>query len=156
MKNAAVKWHAARNTMWKSAGITKQQLGSYTDAIRYNLNAAADTWLVPIDGDGDAFTGGTWDVSTFVTEADPEFALKLLGTGNDEDGALNVSVINMAYAYLSSRMAVPADSNLEAAETPAVNSILKQIQNYEHGVSRPEQSYIETDVKGQGDNPPRS
>ena len=153
MRNAAVKWHALRDLMWKAASISKKQLGTYTDEIRYNLDAASQTWLTPIDGAGDAFTGGTWDVSLFVNEADPEFQLKLLGTGNDEDGAINTSVINMAYSYLSSRQQVPADSNLESTETPAVNSIMKQMMNF-HGVDRAEQSYIETDVKGQGDNPP--
>jgi hypothetical protein len=153
-RNAAVKWHAARETMLKAAGITKRQLGAYAHEIRYNYDANEDAWLVPIDGDGDAFTGGTWDDTKFVTEADPEFSLMLVGTGTDEDAAINTSVINYAYSYLSSRSTVPADSNLESTETPAVNSILRQIDNMAGGPSRPEQSYIETDVKGQGDNPP--
>ena len=153
-RNAAVKWHAARATMLKAAGITKRQLGAYAHEIRYNYDANDDTWLVPIDGDGDAFTGGTWDNTKFVTEADPEFSLMLVGAGTDEDAAVNTSVINFAYSYLSSRSNVPADSNLESTETPAVNSILRQIDNLSAGVDRAEQSYIETDVKGQGDNPP--
>ncbi len=153
MRNAAVKWHALRQVMWKGASITKSQLGSYTDAIRYNLDSASQSWNTPVDGDGAAFTGGTWDVSLFVSEPDPEFQLKLIGTGNDEDAAINTSVINMAYSYLSSRSHVPEDTNLESTETPAVNSIMKQMMNFD-GVDRTEQSYIETDVKGQGDNPP--
>ena len=152
-RNAAVKWHAARAAMWKAAGITRKQLGAYTDAIRYNWDANADNWIAPIDSAGNPFTGGTWDESLFVTEADPEFALRLTGPGNDEDGALNLGSVNFAYSYLSSRQTVPVDSNLEGAETPAINSILKQIMNYD-GVDRPEQSYIEGDVKVQGDNPP--
>jgi hypothetical protein len=153
-RNAAVKWHAARQTMLKAAGVTKSELGAYAHEIRYNYDGAADTWLVPVDGDGDAFTGGTWDATDFVTEADPQFQLKLVGTGNDEDSSINTSVINYAFSFLSSRQTVPADSNLESGESPAQNSILKQIENMAMGVDRAEQSYIVTDVKGQGDNPP--
>ena len=29
-KNAAVKWHAARNNMWKKAGVKKKDLGAYS------------------------------------------------------------------------------------------------------------------------------
>ena len=153
-RNAAVKWQAARDAMLKAAGIKKGDLGTYAHEIRYNWDGAADAWMVPIDGDGAGFTGGTWDDTKFVNEADPEFALKLIGTGNDEDAAINTSVINFAYSYLSSRQQPPADSNLESTETPAVNSILKQLFLSGTGVDRAEQSYIETDVKGQGDNPP--
>ena len=153
-RNAAVKWQAAREQMLKAAGIRKSDLGAYAHEIRYNYDSNGDVWIMPIDGNGVAFTGGTWDDTKFVTEADPEFSLKLVGTGNDEDAAINTSAINFAYSYLSSRQQVSADSNLEATETPAVNSILKQILNFGSGVDRAEQSYIETDVKGQGDNPP--
>lgn len=153
-RNAAVKWQAARNAMLKAAGIKKKDLGAYAHEIRYELEAVDTTWAVPVDGDGAALAGGTWDSTKFVNEADPEFGLKLIGPGNDEDSAINTSVINFAYSYLSSRQTVPADSNLESAETPAVNSILKQMFLSGTGVDRAEQSYIETDVKGQGDNPP--
>ena len=151
-RNAAVKWHAARESMLKAAGIRKSQLGAYAHEIRYNYDANADSWLVPIDGNGDAFTGGTWDDTKFVTEPDAEFSLTLVGTANDEDSAVSASEINFAYSYLASRATVPADSNLEATEGPAVNSILRQLEF--PGANRAEMGYVEADVKGQGDNPP--
>ncbi len=153
-KNAAVKWQAARDAMLKAAGIRKGDLGAYAHEIRYEWDSVDTAYAVPVDGTGAALTGGTWDMTKFVNEADPEFGLKLIGTGNDEDAAINTSVINFAYSYLSSRQTVPSDSNLESAEAPAVNSILKQMFLSGTGVDRAEQSYIETDVKGQGDNPP--
>ena len=154
MKNASKAWASARKSMLKAAGISQKQLGAYAKEIRYNYNANENTYISPVDAYGDAFQGGTWDDTKFVTEADPEFSLKLVGDGTDEDAAVNTSVVNMAYSYLSSRQTVPADSNIEATEVPAVNSILRQINNFSAGIDRAEQSYIETDVKGQGDNPP--
>ena len=74
-RNAAVKWHAAREAMFKYAGVSKKERGSYSHEIRYGLDAYNDTWIMPVDGDGDAFTGGTWDLSEMVTYSDASFFL---------------------------------------------------------------------------------
>ena len=50
MRNAAVKWHAARASMWRQAGVRKSHRGAYTDEIRYCLDSQNDTWIVPVDG----------------------------------------------------------------------------------------------------------
>ena len=70
MRNAAVKFHAAYHESLRKAGVKKSHLGAYANEIRYNYDSNADTWLVPIDGDGDAFTGGTWDDTDLYTESD--------------------------------------------------------------------------------------
>ena len=123
MKNAAVKWHAAREEYFRKAGIKKAHRGAYSHEIRYNYDSAADSWLVPIDGDGAAFTGGTWDTTEIVTEDDDSFSLRLVGSGISEDSALNISAQNMAYSYLASRANLRADTNDEV-ENIGLNSIL--------------------------------
>ena len=75
--------------------------------------ANGDAWLVPIDGDGDAFTGGTWDVTEFVTEDDDSFQYRLVGTGQSEDTSLNTAVQTLGYSFLASRANKRTDSNDE-------------------------------------------
>ena len=153
-RNAAVKWHAARNNMWKKAGIRRRDLGTWAKGIRYNFDSASQSWLSPLDGDGDAFTGGTWDVSTMVDMIDNEYQLGLTCAGVDEDSAHSTSIINIAHAYLSSRAQPPADSNLESSETPAQFSHLSQLLRPTNLESNTEESYIRTDVMQEQDNPP--
>lgn len=128
MRNAAVKFHAARDAMWKKSGVSKRHLGAYADSIRYHFDGATQTWLTPIDADGDAFTGGTWDSTTLRTESDTSgFALKLVGTGIDETSGNTASAINIGHSYLASRAYVAADSNLESSEAPADFSVLREL-----------------------------
>ena len=154
MRNAAVKWHAARDNMWKKAGVKRKNLGSWANAIRYNYDANGDTWVQPTDGDGNPFTGGTWDVSTIVDMIDNEYQLCLVGDGVDEDGSTSVSVLSIGHSYLSSRATVPADSNLEASEVPAIYSHLTQLLSPTNLESGTEEAYIRTDVATEQDNPP--
>ena len=116
MKNAAVKWHAAREHTFKKAGISKGLRGAYAHEIRYNYDSNADTWLVPIDGDGDALTGGTWDVTQIVTEDDTTIALKLVGQAVTEDSDVNTSAQQIGYSYLASRANLREDTNDEAED----------------------------------------
>ncbi len=153
-KNAAVKWHAAREALWKAAGISKRDIGAWAKEVRYSYNAYNNAWLVPVDGDGAAFAGGTWDLTPFVSEDDPEFMLKLVGSGVDEDVSFGGTELNFMFSYLSSRGTVPADSNLETSDVPATNSKLQQILNWRSGVTRAEMSYIQEDVDDVQDNPP--
>lgn len=125
MRNAAVKWHAARENMFKRANVPKSQRGAYAHEIRYNYDSNNDTWLVPIDGDGDAFTGGTWDVSTIVTAQDADLQLKLVGLALDEESTASATALQIGHSYLMSRQQVHSDSNVEASEGPADLSILR-------------------------------
>ncbi len=128
MRNAAVKWHAAREAMYSDAGIKKGSRGAYAHEIRYNYDANGDTWLVPIDGDGDAFTGGTWDVSSLGYTSDAAFQLKLVGAGDDEESdAFAGSVLQIGHSYLVSRQNQQADTNLETEEGPAKFSVLRRM-----------------------------
>ena len=154
VRNAAVKWHAARDNMWKKAGISKRELGAYAHAIRYCYDNASDSWMDPIDGNGDGFAGGTWDTTTMVDMVDNEYKLGLIGDGVDEDAAHSVALVSMAHAYLASRMQVPADSNQEASETPAQFSHLEQLLRPTNLESGTEESYIRTDVMQDQDAPP--
>ena len=153
-RNAAVKWHAARDNMWKKAGIKRNQLGAYAHAIRYGWDSDSQAFLVPIDGDGNAFTGGTWDTTTMVDMVDNEYKLALTCDGVDEDSAHSVGVVNIAHAYLASRSTVPTDSNAESSEVPAQYSHLEQLLRPTNLESGSEEAYIRTDVMQDQDNPP--
>ena len=107
-----------------------------------------------MDGNGDAYTGGTWDLSTFVDMVDNEYKLALKADGVDEDSAHSASVIHFAHSYLSSRATVPEDSNLESSETPAPFSHLVDLLSPTNLESGTEESYIRVDAQTEQDNPP--
>jgi hypothetical protein len=152
MRNAAVKYHAAREMMFKKAGVSKAHRGAYAHEIRYNYDASDDTWLVPIDGDGDALTGGTWDVTTISTEDDTDMQLRLVGTGVDEGSAVSATALQIGHSYLSSRATVPADSNLEATVGPTRFSVLSDmLDDYPSFNVKDDVTVI---GQGEGDNPP--
>ncbi len=128
MRNAAIKVHAARDAMWKKAGVKKSDLGAYAGSIRYHFNGATQTWLTPIDGGGDAFTGGTWDSTMMFTESDNDgFTLKLCGAGIDETAGNEPTALAIGHSYLSSRAHVAADSNLESSEAPTKFSVINEL-----------------------------
>ncbi len=128
MKNAAVKIHAAREKLFREAGVRKKDRGAWSHEIRYGFDTNNQTWLSPLDGAGAAFTGGTWDVSTISTQDDSNLQLKLVGTGHDEEaGVLTGTSVSIAHTYLMSRNSVPEDTNPEMDETPAKYSLLRRI-----------------------------
>jgi hypothetical protein len=154
MKNAAVKWHAAREQMLKEAGVKKGSRGAYAHEIRYNYDSNSDTWLVPIDGDGDAFTGGTWDVTTLGYTGDTGFQLKLVGAGDDEEAdAFSGSVLSIGHSYLLSRSNVIADTNPERDEAPAKFSVLNNLLDDPFRRTG-EVDDIRDNADGEQDNPP--
>jgi hypothetical protein len=153
MRNAAVKFHAAREEMMRKAGIPKGHRGSYSHEIRYNYDANDDTWLVPIDGDGDAFTGGTWDVTKLSTEDDTDMQLRLIGAGVDESSAVSVTALNIGHSYLQSRARVQDDTNVNADSTPGKFSVLVDMLSDGVG-SFNVRDDIQTTVRGEQDNPP--
>jgi hypothetical protein len=153
MKNAAVKYHAAREKQLKDLGVTKAQRGAYAHEIRYQYDSANDTWLVPIDGDGDPFVGGDWDATEMVTEDDAAWQLKLVGTGIDESSDVSATAVQIGFSYLSSRSQVPADSNLESNAAPAKFSLLRSLldnSDLAHGHT----DDVIANVQAEGDAPP--
>lgn len=126
-RNAAVKWHEALQVMRKKAGITKGMVGAYAHEIRYGYDSAADNWLVPIDGDGDAFTGGTWDYTRFADGQDASFGIMLVGDGVDENSATGVTAVSLGHSYLASRRQPDTDSNQGIDEGPAKFSHLMDL-----------------------------
>jgi hypothetical protein len=152
-RNAAVKWHAARENMFKRAGIRKKDRGTYSHEIRYGLDSANDAWIVPVDGDGASFTGGTWDLSEIITAADVGTFLCLVGAGADEETTATSTQLNIAHSYLMSRKQPLADSNLETDEGPADLSILRSLlADAEPSGSRIDD--INAEARDAQDNPP--
>ena len=156
LRNGAVKWHAAREGQFRAAKISKKQRGAYAGTIRYMFDGNTQTWLVPIDGDGDSFAGGTWDETQFTTGADDSFVLKLVGIGVDESSTGAATAWNVAHSYLNSRATVPADSNLESSSTPAEHSILREMILDSSGsrLSDSRTDDLMDDAQDQQDNPP--
>ncbi len=157
MKNAAVKWHAAREQMFRDAGVKKSSRGAYSHEIRYGLDAYNDSWIVPVDGDGAAFTGGTWDRSDFSNAHDNEWTLKLVGTGDDEeaDAFSGGTVLNMAHSYLLSRVNQQADTNLESEEGPAKFSVLQRMLSGDpSGAAHNTLDDVIAEARDAQDNPP--
>lgn len=153
MKNAAEKFHEARENMFKRDGMKKSDRGTYSHEIRYNFDSNSQTWISPVDGDGAAFTGGTWDLSELVTSADVAVALKLTGIGLDEDTANTATALNIGHSYLMSRRSQELDTNTGVEEGPANLSILRSL------LADSEPNSLRVDninvlVAGEQDNPP--
>jgi hypothetical protein len=153
MRNAAVKFHAAREKMFADAGIKRADRGSYSHEIRYNYDANGDSWLVPVDGDGDAFTGGTWDVSSLAYESDVDFELKLVGAGdNEEANAFAGTALQIGHSYLLSRVNQQSDTNLQTEEGPAKYSLLKSMLSDETITENTDD--VTGEARDAQDNPP--
>ena len=128
MKNAAIQYHKAREFMFKKAGIPKKQRGAYSHEIRYNWYGANTSWSTPVDGDGAAFTGGTWDQSALAWAGDNSFQLTLTGGGdNEEADKFSGTHLHIGHSYLLRRMNQLADTNPQTEEGPAKFSILQNM-----------------------------
>jgi hypothetical protein len=154
MKEAAKKFHQAREKMFADAGVTKSSRGKYSHTIRYNYNGASDTWLTPIDGNGAALNGGTWDVSALSYGSDNEFQLGLVASGDDEESnAFAGTYLSIGHAYLLSRANMPADTNPQTEEGPAQYSVLKRMLQPDEDDAAG-QAYVTHRARGEQDNPP--
>lgn len=131
-RNGAVKLHAAREAMFKNAGIKKSDRGRYDHTIRYGWNAHNQTWEVPVFSDGSStFTDlGEWDLSKIAIDQDTELVPTLFGSVFDETAASTGNSFNMMNAYLNSRRKVDLD-DLPAAHGAADHSILRSMFNVE-------------------------
>ncbi len=155
MKNAAVKWHAAREKMFSDSGIRKSDRGAYDHEIRYGYDASNDSFAGPVDGFGNAFTGGTWDISTLAYAADSAFALTLVGDGDDsETDAFTGSQLSLGHSYLVSRANQLEDTNLHAEEGPSKYSTLRRMLEFELGAEPNIDDDVTTLARNSQDNPP--
>lgn len=155
MKEAAKKFHESREKMFSDAGIAKSSRGKYSHTIRYNFDGADDTFGTPVDGEGSAFTGGTWDVSKLSYENDASFQLSLVGTGDDEESdSFAGSVLSIGHAYLMSRANMPADTNVQSNETPAKFSVLRRMLAGDASFTQNSQDDVVDIARSGQDNPP--
>lgn len=131
-RNGAVKLHAAREKMFKNAGIKKSDRGRYDHTVRYGWDAHNQTWATPIFTDGNStFTDmGEWDLSKIAIDQDTELVPTLFGTVFDESAASTGNSFNMMNAYLNSRRKIK-DDDADDAEGVATHSILRSMFNVE-------------------------
>ncbi len=156
MRNAAIKFHQAREKMFRDTGVLKKDLGAYAHEIRYNYVTDGESFVDPVDGDGTAFTGGTWDATILAYSGDNAFSLKLVGSGdNEEADAFAGSALQIGHSYLLSRVNQQADTNLETEEGPAKFSVLQKMMAPLSGAtaSGHEDQVIEG-ARDDQDNPP--
>lgn len=128
MRNGSVKTHAAREMMFRKTGIRKKDRGAYSKTIHYTWSAGVDTFLTPKDGDGNAYTGGSWEYSKLIFGDDSDGSyIKLMGTHATEESATSFSTLSLPQMYLSSRNQVEADTNTDVADQPAAFSVLREL-----------------------------
>lgn len=155
MKEAAKNFYEAREKMFVDAGIKKGSRGKYSHTIRYNYNAADDTFGTPVDGDGAAFTGGTWDVSSLTYENDAAFQLGLVGAGDDEEtDTFTGTYLSIGHAYLLSRANMPQDTNPQSSESPAKFSVLRRMLAGNPSFVAIQQDEVVVEARDAQDNPP--
>ncbi len=154
-KNASVMWHAAREKMFRDAGVKKKDRGAYSHTIRYNYSGQGESYSDPVDGVGSAFTGGTWDTSDLSYPADNDFGLILVGNGDDqESNAFTGTTLQFAHAYLLARANQQLDTNREIDEGPAQFSVLNQLLHGDSGADSAIQDDIIEEARNAQDNPP--
>lgn len=154
-RNAAVKWHAAREKMFRDAGVRKKDRGAYSHTIRYNYATQAESFAAPVDGNGDAFTGGTWDTSDISWEGDQDFGLILVGNGDDQEtNAFSGNILHIGHSYLLSRPNQLSDTNLEMEEGPAKFSVLNSLLSPDSHADTGIQDDVIEEARNAQDNPP--
>lgn len=153
-RNAAVKWHAAREKMFRDAGVKKKDRGAYSHTLRYSYASNGESYSAPVDGLGDAFTGGTWDTSDLSYDADGDFGLILVGNGDDEESNdFSGTGLQFSHSYLLSRANLEADTNKQTDEGPAKFSVLQKML----GTGLPSETTVDDvvdEARGAQDNPP--
>ena len=155
MKNAAVKWHAAYHAMYDDVGVKRSSRGAYSKAIRYGYDDVGNTWAAPVDGLGDAFTGGTWDLTTMSYNTDAGFGLTIVGSGDDEESnAFSGGLLSIGHSYLVSRTNQLADTNPEASEGPAEFSVLNNMLSGATKTNATTAGAIRDNARDDHDNPP--
>ena len=133
-RNAAVKLHAAREAMFRNAGIKKSDRGRYDRTIRYGWDAAGDSYAFPnlSDDGGSTFYSsvGEWDESKIAIDEDTSLYPVLFGPQANENGAISADTFNLTNAYLNSRRKLDED-DLDAGDGAADHSIIRSMFNVE-------------------------
>ena len=131
-RNAAVKLHAAREAMFRNAGIKKSDRGRYDKTIRYGMTAHNETPLVPLFLDNNStYTDlGEWDLSKIAIDQDTELVPVLFGPDFNEAAASTGNSFNLGNAYLNSRRKIDLD-DLPADHGAADHSIMRSMFNVE-------------------------
>jgi hypothetical protein len=152
-RNASVKLYHAWRKQLRKMGIKQKDRGAYAQEARLGYDERDTSWSVPVDGVGAAYQGGTWDQTDFGTEDDNSFGFTLCGTATTEEALMNISDQNLAYSYLVSRSTVPADSNLESSNIPALFSIFNAMEE-DTNFEITSKDDIVGHVRDNQDNPP--
>lgn len=156
MKEASKTFHKAREKMYADADVEKRSRGAYSHTIRYNYDGASDTWGTPVDGEGSAFNGGTWDASQLTYADDSNFQLSLVGAGDDmETDAFAGGVLSIGHAYLVNRANQASDTNPELTETPAKYSVLNRMLSGDSLTGTADRDgAVRVRARNEQDNPP--
>ncbi len=155
MKNAAEQYHAAREKMFRDAGVSKKSRGAYSHEIRYAYASPTETLITPTDGDGADLTGGTWDISDLTYGADAEFSLCLIGQGdNEEADAFAGASLSIGHSYLMSRINQQVDTNLQTDEGPAQFSVLRAMLDGDGLAADTVSDDVIEEARNAQDNPP--
>lgn len=147
-RNAFVKAHAARESMFKLQGVSKSDRGAYSRTIRPTWDASPDSFLVPQKGDssgGQNYVMGTWDYSALKQDDGDLTHLRTVG----DTGVLSL--------YLDSRRQVSADSNSEddSENQPVDDNILNKLLSPTLGISSKDADVVAL-ARDEQDNPPYS
>lgn len=156
MKEASKAFHKAREEMFAAADVKKSDRGAYSHTIRYNYDGASDTWGTPIDGDGAALNGGTWDASQLTYADDNSFQLALVGNGDDQEtDSFAGGFLSIGHAYLVNRANMQADTNPHVSETPAKYSVLNRMLSGDSLTGTADRDgAVRVRAKSEQDNPP--
>lgn len=147
-RNAVVKTHAARESMFKLQGVLKGERGAYSKTMR--LGFEGTNFLSPIKPTNFS-TPGTydvsgWDYSTLVQDDHASLALTFM-TG--DSGILSL--------YLDSRKQISADSNSDDDLTnqPVDQNIIRRLLSPTLGISSKD-AIVTALARDEADNPPYS
>jgi hypothetical protein len=147
-RNAFVKAHAARESMFKLQGVSKKDRGAYSRTIRPTWDASPDSFLVPQKGDssgGQNYAMGTWDYSALKQDDGDLTYLRTVG----DTGVLSL--------YLDSRRQITTDSNSQSdsEDQPVDSNILNKLLSPTLGISSKDEDVVAL-ARDEQDNPPYS
>ena len=147
-RNAVVKTHAARESMFKLQGVLKGERGAYSKTMR--LGFEGTNFLSPIKPTNFASPGtydvSGWDYSTLVQDDHASLALTFM-TG--DSGLLSL--------YLDSRKQISEDSNSDDDNTnqPVDSNIIRRLLSPTLGISSKD-AIVTALARDEADNPPYS
>ena len=147
-RNAFVKAHAARESMFKHQGVSKADRGAYSRTIRPSWDADVDSFLVPYKGDtggGQVYDLGTWDYTALKQDDGDMTNLRTVG----DSGVLSL--------YLDSRRQIRPDSNSDgdSEDQPVNENIFNKLLSPTLGISSKDGAVVAL-ARDEQDNPPYS